>query len=247
MEEHIVSLFCDVAEAVRKAGTDNPFEVAESEGIVHDFCYGTMVGFATHYGPVGAFSVNKRLEHTMMFRFTGWHEIAHIIGEDVFQPGNERLYDKEIFTHEVKSLYISQQERTANLVAANMVISDDDVYEATNYYSETMKDYRRLRAYYMKLSDAFNQMRFSYRPQSAYGKAKLNEMKDQLRKTKRAIADLETDVMQCCHYKTFAEIAAALGISERILRYKLEAMRLCGLDIDSQELEHYDKMFKGVI
>ena len=49
----------------------------------------------------------------------------------------------------------------------------------------------------------------------------------------------------CC--RTFSEIAAELGITESILRYKLEAMRLQGMDIDRQELERYSKMFNGAV
>ena len=75
----------------------------------------------------------------------------------------------------------------------------------------------------------------------------MNDLKRQLREVHDSIEEIECDVMQCNHYKTKREMAAALDINERILNYKFEAMRIRGLDIDRQELDRYDKMFKEVI
>ena len=51
--------------------------------------------------------------------------------------------------------------------------------------------------------------------------------------------------MNC--FRTFSEMSIELDVSESILRYKLEAMNLKGYDIDRQELEHYDRVFDGII
>ena len=51
--------------------------------------------------------------------------------------------------------------------------------------------------------------------------------------------------MNCC--KSFFEMASELNTTETVLRYKLEAMRLRGEDIDRQELERYDQVFKGAL
>lgn len=48
-------------------------------------------------------------------------------------------------------------------------------------------------------------------------------------------------------FMSFDEMAGNLGINDRILRYKLEAMRIRGFDIDRQELEDYSKMFSGAL
>ena len=61
------------------------------------------------------------------------------------------------------------------------------------------------------------------------------------------LRNMEDEMISCNYNKTFSEMAMDLGISERILRYKLEAMRLKGADIDPQELERYDRMFDNVI
>ena len=42
---------------------------------------------------------------------------------------------------------------------------------------------------------------------------------------------------------SLSEIAHEIGTTETILKYKLEAMRIRGHDIDIQELERYDRVF----
>ena len=46
--------------------------------------------------------------------------------------------------------------------------------------------------------------------------------------------------------KTLSQVAANLGVTERVLRYKLKALRILGYDVDAQELERYDRMFEKV-
>ena len=48
-------------------------------------------------------------------------------------------------------------------------------------------------------------------------------------------------------FLTIPGMAAELGTTETILRYKLEAMRLRGIDIDRQELERYNHVFKNAL
>ena len=68
-----------------------------------------------------------------------------------------------------------------------------------------------------------------------------------LRKLEERKNDLESEMgaMNCC--KSFFEMASELNTTETVLRYKLEAMRLHGEDIDRQELERYDQVFKGAL
>ena len=54
----------------------------------------------------------------------------------------------------------------------------------------------------------------------------------------------DIEIAQSVTPKKITEIAAKAGTSERILRYKLEAMRIRGYDIDHVELEHYNRMFR---
>ena len=43
---------------------------------------------------------------------------------------------------------------------------------------------------------------------------------------------------------SISEIAKELGTTDTILKYKIEAMRIRGYDIDIQELERYDQVFR---
>ena len=52
----------------------------------------------------------------------------------------------------------------------------------------------------------------------------------------------EMCAMNCM--RSLSEIAGELGANEVIIKYKLEAMRFRGYDIDVQELEQYDQIFK---
>lgn len=48
------------------------------------------------------------------------------------------------------------------------------------------------------------------------------------------------------YVRSLSEIAREIGTTEVILKYKLEAMRIRGYDIDIQELERYDQVFQDV-
>ena len=50
--------------------------------------------------------------------------------------------------------------------------------------------------------------------------------------------------MNCVN--TISEIADELSANEVIIKYKFEALRIRGYDIDTQELENYNKVFRHV-
>ena len=108
-----------------------------------------------------------------------------------------------------------------------------------------MRSYRELKAYQKEQLRSFEQLKMN--ADSPMVTVRLLELKKQIDKTGTAIMDLEYDIVSSNCIKTFPEIASELGISERILHYKLEAMRIRGIDIDRQELERYEKMFSGAV
>ncbi len=59
--------------------------------------------------------------------------------------------------------------------------------------------------------------------------------------------DLETDLAAMDCFRSFSDMAAELDTSEIILRYKLEALRIREYDLDTLELESYNKVFKDII
>ena len=119
--------------------------------------------------------------------------------------------------------------------------------EVTNYNSPTLRSYRRMKAYQMGLAKEMESLRSSFNPSSNYLKVQMNDLKRKINGVRETLRNMEDEMISCNYNKTFSEMAMDLGISERILRYKLEAMRLKGADIDPQELERYDRMFDNVI
>ena len=74
---------------------------------------------------------------------------------------------------------------------------------------------------------------------------RLAEYRRVLRDLNEKRMDLESEMVAINCVNSFSEIAGELGTSEIILKYKLKAMR-SGYDIDVDELERYDQVFKDV-
>ena len=194
-----------------------------------------------------ALGLHVRLEGDW-YMFGGWHELTHIFAGDIYETGFKNGHaDTGFFTQEVNSFAVPKHERIANLVAADVTVKDASVEEVTNYNSPTLRSYRRMKAYQMALAKEMESLRSSFNPASNYLKAQMVDLKKKINGVSETLQKMEDDMISCNYNKTFSEMSMALGISERILRYKLEAMRLKGVDIDPQELERYDRMFEDAI
>ena len=112
-----------------------------------------------------------------------------------------------------------------------------------------MQDYRKLKKYQEKLSHAYNALRFSTEASHPTNSImyRLAEYRRLLGELEEKRLDLESDIASMNCVKSLPEVAGELGTNEAILKYKLEAMRIRGLDINTQELEQYNKVFLGVI
>lgn len=248
MEENI---FAVAMKAVSAVGTRDPFIIAEYLGILPIPISGTILGYAALYHeryPV--IGLNTRLDPVWRM-FGGWHEIGHVLYGDVFDKALQKrgIFDTGFFLQEVDSKTIACHEKRANLLSADVCLSDEDVAEVTRYNSSLMQAYRRLVMNQERLVTAYEQLRFSVQQKdpSTLMQTRIKAYRDNLRKLEEKKNDIESEMMamNCC--KSFSQMAAELGTTETILRYKLEAMRLRGEDIDRQELEHYDQVFKGVL
>ena len=236
MEDNI---FAVALEAIAAVGSKDPFAAADYLGILPVDISGTILGYAALY-------------HNKVWRmFGGWHEIGHVLFGDVFDKALQQrgILDTGFFTQEVDSKAIAQHEKRSNLFSADVCLSDDDVAEVTRYNSPLMQNYRRLLAYQEKLVQAYDQLRFSVQREepSTLLLTRMKSYRNDLRKLEERKNDLESEMMSmnCC--KSFSEMASELNTTDTILRYKLEAMRLRGEDIDRQELERYDQVFKGAL
>ena len=241
-------IFQAAEKAIQAAGSKDPRDVAEHFGILVVDLKGTIAGYATRYSRLPVIGLNINLDD-LWYRFGGWHELDHVFSGDIYNPGFQGGHrDGGFFMQEVDCRTIPRHELRANLVSANVNIEDDIVIEVTNYDSRMMQDYRRMKAYLEKLSNAYEQLRFSTQvSSSALLKTRMHELRRKIQGTSETLNDMEAEMISsnCC--KTFHDIACEIGVPERIFRYKLEAMRLRGYDIDPQELERYDEMFKGAL
>lgn len=243
----------DIFSLMRKkahdAKTDDPLEIADCNNVIVSEIPRSITGYATAYRTIAVIGLNRRLKG-LDLRFTAYHELTHVFAGDIYDPSlPDHLLDNGIFNHEVDSRLIPRHEKRANLVSADMCVQDEDVIEITGYNNPTMQSYRRLKEYQEKLIREFNNLSVSCTFASAPTKLKvrMHDLNHKINDVGDTLREMESDLFYMNCYRSFSEMASDLGINERILRYKLEAMRIRGYDIDRQELEHYSKMFKGML
>ena len=242
------ALFQSADKAIQAAGSKDPREVAEYFGILVVDLKGSIAGYAAHYAAVPAIGLNVRLD-TLWYRFGGWHELAHVFSGDIYRPGFQGGHgDGGFFTQEVDCRAIPRHELRANLVSANVNIEDDAVFALTNYHSPVMREYRNTKANLEKLSQSYKQLCLSMEDvSSALLKTRTQELRREIRSVRETLREMEEELASVNCGRTFGEMASVLGVPERLFRYKLEAMRLRGFEIDPQELERYNKVFKDVL
>ncbi len=245
MEEDIFSL---IAGKIKEAGTDDPRKVAQYFDFLWVDLRGSVKGYAALYnGSIPAIGLHVKLDGNW-YMFGGWHELTHIFRGDIYEPGFTNGHaDTGFFSCEVNSICIPRHERIANLVAADVTIKDADVEDVTNYNQPAMRAYRRMKSYQMALAKELDNLHSYSEASSGYLKVQMVDLRRKLTGVSETLRNIEDEMISCNYNKTFSEMAMDLGVSERIFRYKLEAMRLKGAEIDPQELERYDRMFEGVI
>lgn len=242
-------LFSLTDAAIKKAGTSDPEAVAECYGFLVNEMHGRIIGYATRYSYLACIGLNTNLDHVWR-PFAAWHELGHVFRGHIDEPSfGQQHCDFKLFTQEVDSHSISRQEKEANLISAEYNMDTGMTLELIGYNNRTMRDYRRLKAYQERLSQSYEELRFSTDSEkpSTMLRYRLKEYQRTLRELEEKKNDLESDMIAMNCLRTFGEIAGELGTSETILRYKLEALRFRGYDIDVQELESYDKVFRDIM
>lgn len=235
--------------AVARAGSSNPEEVAERLGIMIYDLTGTITALATRYSYFPVIGLNMKLDDIWR-NYAFWHEIGHVVKGHIDEPGfSTKHFDSILFSQEVDSRSIPRYEREANIISAEYNIETRAVLEVIAYDTRTMQDYRRLKAYQDKLGESYKELCSSANAghPSQMVKYRLAEYQNSLKDLEAKKQELESDIAAMGCRLSFREIADELGTTETILKYKLEALRIRGYDIDALELERYDKVFKGVI
>ena len=241
-------IFAVIARKIEEAGSRNPVSVAKFFDILVVDLKGSIVGYSALYnGRVPAIGINVSLDDRL-YMLVGWHELAHVFCGHIYESGFANGHaDISCFSRELDDYTISKHEKTANLIAADVSIPDDEVLDVTGHNNATFQSYRRMRAYQDQLVRELDTLRFLTNNPSDRLRLQMKDLRRKIRGVNNTLMDMESELicMNCC--MTFSEMAMDLGVNERIFRYKLEAMRLRGFDIDRQQLERYDRMFRSVI
>ena len=238
-------LFKATDRAVRRADSRDPFVVAGFLSIPISDLILDIVGMTSLFGHQAVIGINVHLSPVWR-GFVCWHELAHILLHHV---GSCPLADREVFSEELDSRSISRIEREANLVSAEYCISTDEVLDLMGYATPTLTALRTMRRNLKELSQSYEQLRFSVSGTPASGAVtrRMRLLRQKLRETQDQISALESDLMDMQSCRSLAELAQALECPERVLRYKLAAMKLRGYDLETLELEGYDSMFDHVL
>lgn len=235
---------------IKRTGSSDPMEVIERNNIVYSDLTGSIVGMASKYQSLYTLGVNCRLNYVMRL-YALWHEIGHIcLGHIDVLPTNTAHSDIYLFTQEVDSRLIPRQERDANIISAEYCVSTDSVLDMIAYNSKAMQDYRKLKATQKQLNEDYKRFCSSVNAEHRIPnmmKYRLVEYQKGLKNMEERKQYLEAEIaeMGCC--LSCREMADQLGTSETIVKYKLEALRIRGYDIDTLELERYDRVFRDVL
>ena len=248
MDEEI---FAATDAAIAKAkGSKDPEVVADyhrSSILIGSPLSGSIIGLAFRASILGVVSVNRSLD-SIWRRFAYWHELAHVFRKHIDEPSFGTHQDFGLFTVPVDSYSIPRHEKEANLISAEYSIDTGAVLDLTGYQNKAMKAYREFRKQYKELSREYDNLRFM-----ALGETPTNSVRYRLAECRKAlrileenIHALESDISSMNCVNTISEIADELSANEVIIKYKFEALRIRGYDIDTQELENYNKVFRHV-
>ena len=240
-------LFVEMDEYIKRAnGATDPEVVAACNNIlVAKPLSGSIIGMAMRYSTLAVVSVNGRLDK-LWHDYALMHEITHVARGHIDDPAFTLHQDKGIFTQPVDSRTIPRHELEANLISAEYSIDTNSVLGLINYDNSTMRDYRALKKHQLQLSQAYDALRFStdMNQSSNSVKYRMAEYRRALLELEEKQQALEADMNSMNCIPSLYEIAHELGVTDVILKYKLEAMRIRGYDIDVQELERYSHVFQ---
>lgn len=241
--------FATDAAILRANGSTDPLVVADYNNIfVGKPLTGSIIGMALRYSTIGIVAVNERLSK-VWHDFSLWHELAHVIRKHIDDPAFVQHQDRGIFSQPVDSRTIPRHELEANLISAEYCVDSKSILTLVGYNNPTMCDYRDLKKHQQELSHAYDAMRFSTEGKQSHNSVqyRMAEYRHALNELEYKRRDLESEMIAMNYVKSLPEIAREIGTTEVILKYKLEAMRIRGYDIDVQELERYNQVFRDAI
>ena len=166
------------------------------------------------------------------------HELYHIFKNHVGKDTAFFTRDKSLLPFNSK--IISRAELSANVGAADMILPTDDILYSIGYNTDTMCEYRHLKRKCDKLFQELAQLRLDTCYSMTYkGRIRIQKLEQSYNESYADLYERARDIefIDCCH--SLQEIAYTLDTDIFVVKYKMEALRIRGYDIDIIELPDY--------
>ena len=234
-------------EVIKRAGTDDPFELADYLGARIIWLTGSVIGFVRKIKQRVFIGVHRELSPRKQ-RFTVMHEDAHIVCHleaEEFRLGHQ---EAAFFSarNGVFDRTVSHQEKEANLASAEYSLPTEDVLEMIGYYNGEKREFRRKLAAHERLREEYEGYRYSLDsceyPQTV--RERIAKYETSLRDSSWELEDMRSSISAMDDSLTIEQIARALHVSTVMVEYKLAALRLRGYDFDDMGLPGYDRVFQ---
>lgn len=234
-------------EVMKRAGTDDPFELADYLGARIMWLTGSVIGFVRKIKQRVFIGVHRELSPRKQ-RFTVMHEDTHIVCHleaEEFRLGHQEA----AFFSAGSGIFdatVSRQEKEANLASAEYSLPTDEVLDMIGYYNSEKRKYRRKLAEHETLRQKYEGYKYScnYGKYSPTVKERLATYETNLRDLAWELEDLRSSLGATDNDLTIEQIARVLHVSTVMVEYKLAALRLRGYDFDDMDLPGYDRVFR---
>ena len=234
-------------EVMKRAGTDDPFELADYLGARIIWLTGSVIGFVRKIKQRVFIGVHRELSPRKQ-RFTVMHEDTHIVCHleaEEFRLGHQEA----AFFSAGSGIFdaaVSRQEKEANLASAEYSLPTDEVLDMIGYYNSEKQEYRRKLAEHENLRQEYEGYRCSFFPNdySRTEQARIAEYEEELRELEWELEDMRSSLGATDNDLTIEQIARTLHVSSVMVEYKLAALRLRGYDFDDMDLPGYDRVFR---
>jgi len=242
------SIFNAIDKVVAAAGSTNGHDIAAYLHIEEVTPAGPYVGYSMRIGFYTTISVHEDLNARANLLITD-HEVMHVVNNDFEDfAGGGGIFDQQAFTPGDDKRLITV-EMIANIGGADLFIPTESLLEEIGYNNPSLQAFRdcdtEKRDHIRRYQDAIDRWRFC---QSA---SERDRVRGILMKEQRALKLLdearqdyasEIEAMHCCF--TLEQLAKIYRVSPEIIRYKMRALQLRGYEVDPQELESFDKLFR---
>lgn len=234
-------------EAIKCAGTDDPFELADALGARIIWLTGSVIGFVRKIKHRVFIGVHSELSPRKQ-RFTAMHEATHVvchIEAEEFRLGHQ---EAAFFSagNGVSDKTVSRQEKEANLASAEYSIPTEEILEMTGYNNRDLRVYLRKKKELSKLRQDYEGYLSLFRNGAYSQKVRENirEYHDELQRRHEELESMQGDIGATNGSLTMEQMARELHVNAVMVEYKLAALQLRGYDFDELVLPGYERVFR---